>query len=46
MLQAEANSTQTRLPVIQGLGLISTVNTQEDMSEQDTVLAGALGADR
>ena len=38
--------------MLQGLGLISAVNTQEDMSEQDAVLASALasgsltGADR
>jgi signal transduction histidine kinase len=42
VLIAEVNSIQAAAPVIQGLGLISVVNTQEDMSEQDTVLAGAL----
>ena len=42
VLIAEANSIQAAAPVVQGLGLISVVNTQEDMSEQDTVLAGAL----
>jgi signal transduction histidine kinase len=52
VLQAEANSLQDAAPVLQGLGLISAVNTQEDMSEQDAVLASALasgtltGADR
>ena len=44
MLQAEANSIQDSAPAIQGLGLISAVNTQEDMSEQDAVLAGALAS--
>ena len=44
VLIAEANSIQAAAPVIQGLGLISAVNTQEDMSEQDTVLAGALAS--
>ncbi len=42
MLQAEANSIQDSAPVLQGLGLISAVNTQEDVSEQDAVLASAL----
>ena len=42
VLQAEANSIQDTAPVLQGLGLISAVNTQEDVSEQDAVLAGAL----
>ncbi len=42
VLQAEANSIQDSAPVIQGLGLISAVNTQEDVSEQDAVLASAL----
>ena len=32
----------TRPASMQGLGLISAVNTQEDMSEQDAVLASAL----
>ncbi len=44
VLQAEANSIQDSAPVLQGLGLISAVNTQEDMSEQDAVLAGALAS--
>ena len=44
VLIAEANSIQASAPVIQGMGLISAVNTQEDMSEQDTVLAGALAS--
>jgi signal transduction histidine kinase len=42
VLQAEASSIQSSAPVIQGLGLISAVNTQEDVSEQDAVLASAL----
>jgi signal transduction histidine kinase len=42
VLQAEANSITDSAPVIQGLGLISAVNTQEDVSEQDAVLASAL----
>jgi len=42
VLQAEANSITNSAPVIQGLGLISAVNTQEDVSEQDAVLASAL----
>ena len=52
VLQAEASSIQDAAPVLQGFGLIAAVNTQEDMSEQDTVLASALasgsltGADR
>ena len=52
VLQAEASSIQDSAPVLQGLGLISAVNTQEDVSEQDAVLASALasgsltGADR
>ncbi|MGH3269513.1 MAG: nitrate- and nitrite sensing domain-containing protein, partial [Trebonia sp.] len=44
VLIAEANSIQASAPVIQGMGLISAVNTREDMSEQDTVLAGALAS--
>ena len=44
VLQAEANSITAATPVIQGLGLISAVNTQEDMSEQDAVLASALAS--
>ena len=42
VLQAEANSILNSAPAIQGLGLISAVNTQEDVSEQDAVLASAL----
>ena len=44
VLIAEVHSIQASAPVIQGLGLISAVNTQEDMSEQDAVLAGALAS--
>jgi signal transduction histidine kinase len=52
VLQAEASSIVDAAPVLQGLGLISAVNTQEDVSEQDAVVASALvsgsltGADR
>ena len=42
VLQAEANSISDAAGVEQGLGLISAVNVQEDMSEQDAILAGAL----
>ena len=42
VLQTEANSIQDSAPVLQGLGLISAVNTQEDVSEQDAVMASAL----
>jgi signal transduction histidine kinase len=42
VLQAEASSISDAAGVEQGLGLISAVNTQEDMSEQDAILAGAL----
>ena len=42
MLQAEASSISDAAGVEQGLGLISAVNTQEDVSEQDAVLASAL----
>src|ERR1700722_16266437 len=42
VLQAEASSISDANGVEQGLGLISAVNTQEDMSEQDAFLAGAL----
>ena len=42
VLQAEANSILDSAPALQGLGLISAVNTQEDVSEQDAVLASAL----
>ena len=44
MLQAEAESITSAAPVLQGFGLISAVNTQEDMSEQDAVLASALAS--
>src|ERR1700722_17949409 len=42
VLQAEASSISDANGVEQGLGLISAVYTQEDMSEQDAILAGAL----
>jgi len=42
VLQAEASSISDAAGAEQGLGLISAVNTQEDVSEQDAVLAGAL----
>jgi len=42
VLQAEASSITNVTAVEQGLALISAVNTQEDVSEQDAVLAGAL----
>jgi signal transduction histidine kinase len=42
VLQAEANSISNAAAAEQGLGLISAVNTQEDMAEQDAILAGAL----
>ena len=44
VLLAEANSITNSTAAIQGLGLISAVNTQEDVSEQDTVLASALAS--
>jgi signal transduction histidine kinase len=44
VLLAEANSITNSTAATQGLGLISAVNTQEDMSEQDTVLASALAS--
>ena len=44
VLQAEAESITSAAPVLQGFGLISAVNTQEDMSEQDAVLASALAS--
>ncbi|WP_300614075.1 nitrate- and nitrite sensing domain-containing protein, partial [Trebonia sp.] len=44
VLQAEASSIADATAVEQGLGLISAVNTQEDVSEQDAVLAGALAS--
>ena len=42
VLQAEASSISDAAGAEQGLGLISAVNTQEDVSEQDALLAGAL----
>jgi signal transduction histidine kinase len=42
VLQAEANSISDAAGAEQGLGLISAVNTQEDISEQDAILASAL----
>jgi signal transduction histidine kinase len=44
ILQAEANSILSTAGVVQGFGLISAVNTQEDVSEQYAVLAGALAS--
>jgi signal transduction histidine kinase len=44
VLQAEASSLLDAAPALQGLGLISAVNTQEDLSEQDAVLASALAS--
>ncbi len=44
ILQAEANSITDVTAVEQGLGLIAAVNTQEDVSEQQAVLAGALAS--
>lgn len=52
VLQAEASSISDAAGAEQGLGLISANSTQEDLSEQDAVLASALvsgsltGADR
>jgi signal transduction histidine kinase len=46
VLQAEATSISDAAGAEQGLGLISAVNTQEDMSEQDAVLASALVSGR
>jgi signal transduction histidine kinase len=45
VLQAEAESITSAAPVLQGFGLIAAVNTQEDMSEQDAVLASALASE-
>jgi signal transduction histidine kinase len=42
VLQAEASSLLDAAPALQGFALISAVNTQEDVSEQDAVLASAL----
>ncbi|HEX3513358.1 MAG TPA: nitrate- and nitrite sensing domain-containing protein, partial [Trebonia sp.] len=44
VLQAEASSIQDAGPALQGFGLISAVDTQEDVSEQDAVLASALAS--
>ena len=44
VLQAEASSITSAAPALQGLGLISAVNTQEDVSEQDAILASALAS--
>jgi signal transduction histidine kinase len=44
VFQAEAASMTDTLASSQGLGLISTINAREDISEQDAVLAGALAA--
>ncbi len=44
VLGAEAASISDAGPVLQGLGLIAAVNTQEDVSEQDAVLASALAS--
>jgi hypothetical protein len=44
VLEDEANSITDVAGVEQGLGLISAVNTQEDVSEQQAVLAGALAS--
>ncbi len=44
VLQAEASSISDAASAEQGLGLISAVNTQEDVSEQDALLAGALAS--
>jgi signal transduction histidine kinase len=41
---AEAGSLTDSAAESQGLGLISSVNAREDLSEQDAVLAGALAA--
>ena len=42
VLQAAASSITDATGAEQGLGLISAVDTQEDVSEQDALLAGAL----
>ncbi len=42
VFQAEADSMTEAAASSQGLGLIATVNTREDLDEQDAVLAGAL----
>jgi signal transduction histidine kinase len=44
VFQAEANSTTDAAAATEGLGLIATISTREDISEQDAVLAGALAS--
>jgi len=44
VLLAEVNSISESTPAIQGLGLISAVDTQEDVSEQDVALASAFAS--
>ena len=44
VFQAEANSTTDAAAATEGLGLIATVSTREDIDEQDAVLAGALAS--
>jgi signal transduction histidine kinase len=44
VFQAQAASMTDTVASSQGLGLISTINAREDISEQDAVLAGALAA--
>jgi signal transduction histidine kinase len=44
VFQAQAASMTDTVASSQGLGLISTINAREDVSEQDAVLAGALAA--
>jgi signal transduction histidine kinase len=44
VFQAQAASMTATVASSQGLGLISSVNAREDLSEQDAVLAGALAA--
>jgi signal transduction histidine kinase len=44
VLQTAATSITDAGTLLQGLGLISAVNTQEDMSEQDAALASALAS--
>jgi len=44
VFQSQAATMTQTIASSQGLGLISTVNAREDLSEQDAVLAGALAA--
>jgi signal transduction histidine kinase len=44
VFKAQANSITSSGAATQGLGLISTINAREDLSEQDALLAGALSA--